>query len=152
MIGAFAPPIVPPQAGNAPLDARTPPVSSFPAACMFQGLTFLRDCACCWDRHQFDPRGRKSWLRLGGVHSAVTCHQIGWMLKERLVMRDRLGGLLNQLGTWVLYTKVARSHLVDLVHIVLSSSPLSPSHRCGQLLRGASVLRCVLPSLSLLAT
>src|SRR5437764_9650976 len=29
---------------------------------------------------------------------------------------------LNQLGTRVLHTKVARSHLVDLVNIVLSSS------------------------------
>src|SRR5437588_6453666 len=82
MIGTFAPPIVPPQAGNAPLDARTPPVSSFEAPCMFQGLAFLRECACCWDRHPLDPHGRKSWLRLGGVHAGSPATRPGGCSKS----------------------------------------------------------------------
>src|SRR2546421_10424860 len=108
MIGAFAPPIVPPQAGNAPLDARTPAIASFEAPRMFQGLTFLRDGACCWDRHQFDPRGCKSWLRLGRVHTAVTCHETWRVLKERLVGGDRLHGLAMLLG--MLQDLVTRDH------------------------------------------
>src|SRR2546421_5991807 len=41
---------------------------------------------------------------------------------------------LNQLGTRVLHTKVARSHLVDLVNIVLSSS-----HSSNRVIIGASL-------------
>src|SRR2546426_4619655 len=89
MIGAFAPPIVPPQAGNAPLDARTPPVSSFEAARLFQGLTFLGKLARGWDGHPLDGGGCEFVLRFCRMHAPVTSHHVGRMFKEGSVMCHR---------------------------------------------------------------
>src|SRR5437899_3157389 len=92
MIGALAPPIVPPQAGNAPLDARTPPVSSFETARLFQGLTFLGKLARGWDGHPLDGGGFELVLRFCRMHAPIARDQTRRVLQERLVMRDRLHG------------------------------------------------------------
>src|SRR5437868_7117736 len=106
MIGAFAPPIVPPQAGNAPLDARTPAVSSFEAPRLFQGLTFLGKLARGWDGHPLDCGGFELVLRFCRMHAPIARYQTGRMRKESTVMRHRLDGLPMLVG--VLQDLVAR--------------------------------------------
>src|SRR5258706_3819258 len=105
MIVAFAPPKVPPQAGNPPLDARTPAVPLFPPTRALQRLSFLRELAGGWDRHQLDSGGRELRLGLWGMHPPVACHQVGGMLKKRLVMGHRFDRL--PMLVWVLQNLVA---------------------------------------------
>src|SRR5947209_10895153 len=70
VVAAFAPAKVPPQAGNAALDTRTPAIAPFPRTCPFQGFAFLRQLARSWDGHPLDSRGFELVLRRSEEHTS----------------------------------------------------------------------------------
>src|SRR5947209_6988075 len=98
VVAAFAPAKVPPQAGNAALDTRTPAIAPFPRTCPFQGFAFLRQLARSWDGHPLDSRGFELVLRFWRMHPPITCDQARRMVKERAVMAHRLDGLPMLVG------------------------------------------------------
>src|SRR2546421_10652287 len=106
VISAFAPAEIAPQARDAPLDARAPAIAALPTACALQPLTFLGELARRRDGHPFDPGGFKAFLRVRRMHPPVASHQVGGMLKERLVVRHRLHRL--PMLRWVFQDLVAR--------------------------------------------
>ena len=71
VIGAFVPAEVPPQARNAPLDARTPPIAALPTACALDHLAFLRELARSRDGHSLDSCSREN-LRSGAIPLMAT--------------------------------------------------------------------------------
>src|SRR5437660_1420219 len=116
MIAAFAPAKVPPQAGNAAFDARTPAIAPFPRAGVFQGLAFLRQLARGWDGYPLDPGGFELLLRVRRMYASIARHQIGGMLKERAMMGhclDRLSMLVGVLQNLVAGDNAALDFIQD---------------------------------------
>src|SRR5258707_8319220 len=115
VIDAFAPAEIPSQTGNAALDARAPAIAPAPGARALQCLSFLRELACGRDGHAPDPSCLQALLRFRRLDAPVAGHQARRMLKDLLVVGDRLQRL-SMLGG-VLQDLVARHdaalHLVE---------------------------------------
>src|SRR4051812_27403487 len=90
---AFAPAIIAPQARNATLDTRSPPIPAPEGSCAFQSLAFLGELARGRDRHPFDSYLLEFLFRLGTRNPTISHHQTRGPGKDLLVVGHGINGL-----------------------------------------------------------